>query len=87
MNFIWFCSISSVQNWLLRYAEDEWESAHKLIDEMSERDVICWSVMIGGYVYFEKAQIGMKVHQKMVYELGIEPDGVSAVNVPKPALV
>lgn len=54
---------------------------------LSERDVICWSVMIGGYVYFEKAQIGMKVHQKMVYELGIEPDGVTAVNVPKPALV
>lgn len=64
MNFIWFCSISSVQNWLLSlYAEDEWESAHKLIDEMSERDVICWSVMIGGYVYCKKAQIGMKVHQ------------------------
>lgn len=55
----------------------KWESAHKLIDEMSERDVIYWSVIIGGYnVYCEKAQIGMKVHQKMLYELGIEPDGV-----------
>lgn len=63
------------------------ESAQKLIDELSERDVICWSVMIGGYEYCEKAQIGMKVHQKMLYELGIEPDGVTAVNVSKPALV
>lgn len=80
-----FCAISSVQNSLLSlYAEDDdMESAHKLFDEMSERDVISWSVMIGGYVHCEEAQIGVKMFRKMVSELGIEPDGVTVVSVLK----
>ncbi|XP_062024972.1 pentatricopeptide repeat-containing protein At2g17210 [Rosa rugosa] len=80
-----FCYISSVQNSLLSlYAEDDdMESAHKLFDEMSERDVISWSVMIGGHVHCVEAEIGMKMFRKMVCELGVEPDGVTAVSVLK----
>ncbi|KAL6209554.1 hypothetical protein ACLB2K_020494 [Fragaria x ananassa] len=80
-----FCCISSVQNSLLSlYAEDgDMESARKLFDEMSERDVISWSVMIGGYVRCEEARIGMEMFRKMVCEVGVEPDGVMAVSVLK----
>ncbi|KAL6218480.1 hypothetical protein ACLB2K_011691 [Fragaria x ananassa] len=80
-----FCCISSVQNSLLSlYAEDDdMESARKLFDEMSERDVISWSVMIGGYVRCEEARIGMEMFRKMVCEVGVEPDGVTAVSVLK----
>ncbi|KAL6213667.1 hypothetical protein ACLB2K_013113 [Fragaria x ananassa] len=80
-----FCCISSVQNSLLSlYAEDDdMESARKLFDEMSGRDVISWSVMIGGYVHCEEARIGMEMFRKMVCEVGVEPDGVTAVSVLK----
>lgn len=80
-----FCSLSSVQNSLLSlYAEEaDMDSAQKLFDEMRDKDVISWSVVIGGFVHCDEAQIGMLMFQKMVYELGIEPDGLCMVSILK----
>ncbi|OMO86885.1 hypothetical protein COLO4_20878 [Corchorus olitorius] len=57
--------------------------ARMLFDEMCEKDVISWSVMIEGYVQSEEAEIGLKVFREMVSEDGIEPDGVTAASVLK----
>ncbi|KAM1454029.1 hypothetical protein ACFXTO_003592 [Malus domestica] len=80
-----FSFVSSVQNSLLSlYAEEgDMDSARNVFDEMRQRDVISWSVMIGGFVRCEEALIGMQMFRRMVAELGIEPDGVTMVSVLK----
>jgi hypothetical protein len=46
-----FWAISSVQNSLLSmYVDADMECARELFDEMHEKDVISWSVVIGGYL-------------------------------------
>lgn len=79
-----FLAIPSVRNSLLSmYAEDDMGSARNLFDEMSDRDVISWSVMIGGYVHGEEALVAIKMFRKMISEVGIEPDGLTMVSVLK----
>lgn len=78
-----FWSISSVQNSLLSlYADSGIELARKLFDEMCERDVISWSVMIGGYAQREEAYVALVLFREMVSKIGFEIDAqvmVSAV--------
>ena len=77
-------AIRSVRNSLMSfYAEFEMDCARKMFDEMSERDVIAWSVMIKGYVYSGVAQIGLRMFVEMSSEVGVEPDGVTTVSVLK----
>ncbi|KAG6712157.1 hypothetical protein I3842_05G090100 [Carya illinoinensis] len=79
-----FLTIGSVQNSMLSaYAEDDMESAQRMFDEMCDKDVISWSVMIGGYVRSEEAEIGLQVFLEMVSEVGIELDGIVMVSVLK----
>ncbi|KAI5592773.1 hypothetical protein BDE02_04G175800 [Populus trichocarpa] len=79
-----FWAISSVQNSLLSmYVDADMECARELFDEMHEKDVIAWSVMIGGYLQWEEPQVGLQMFRKMVLVPGIEPDGVVMVSVLK----
>lgn len=79
-----FQCIPSVQNSLLgMYAELDMESAKKLFDEMPGRDVIAWSVIIGGYVNNERPEIGLIIFWKMVSEGLVHPDEVTVVSVLK----
>ncbi|XP_023913663.2 pentatricopeptide repeat-containing protein At2g17210 [Quercus suber] len=79
-----FLAIPSVQNSLLSlYADSDMVNAQKMFDEMCEKDVISWSVIISGYVQNEEAQVGLQVYREMVFEVGIEPDGVTMVSLLK----
>ncbi|CAK7329083.1 unnamed protein product [Dovyalis caffra] len=79
-----FWTISSVQNSLLSlYADADMEFARELFDEMHEKDVISWSVMIGGYLQWEDPQLALLMFREMVSVLGLEPDGVVVVTVLK----
>ncbi|KAF3434864.1 hypothetical protein FNV43_RR21951 [Rhamnella rubrinervis] len=79
-----FLAIPSVQNSLLSmYAEDDMGSARNLFDEISDRDVISWSVMIGGYVHGEEALVAIQLFRNMISEVDIEPDGLTMVSVLK----
>ncbi|KAF8013215.1 hypothetical protein BT93_I1170 [Corymbia citriodora subsp. variegata] len=74
----------SVQNSLLgAYADVNMERAEDMFDEMLERDVISWSVMIAGHIYNEEADLGLGMFVKMASEAEIEPDGVTLVSVLK----
>ncbi|XVE66504.1 hypothetical protein DITRI_Ditri08aG0084600 [Diplodiscus trichospermus] len=78
------CAIDSVQSSMLcMYMDIDFGSARKLFDEMSEKDVISWSVMIEGYLQSEEAGIGLKLFRAMVSEDGIQPDAVTAASVLK----
>ncbi|KAK7851288.1 pentatricopeptide repeat-containing protein [Quercus suber] len=73
-----FLAIPSVQNSSPSlYADFDMVNAQKMFDEMCEKDVISWSVIISGYVQNEEAQVGLQVHREMAFEVGIEPDGVT----------
>ncbi|XP_030450321.2 pentatricopeptide repeat-containing protein At2g17210 [Syzygium oleosum] len=74
----------SVQNSLLGgYADVDMERAEDMFDEMLERDVISWSVMIAGYLHNEEADLGFRMFVKMVSEAKIDPDEVTVVSVLK----
>ncbi|KAJ0254375.1 Pentatricopeptide repeat-containing protein [Hirschfeldia incana] len=79
-----FLGSSSVQNSILSlYAECDWLSARKLFDEMSEKDVISWSVAIRSYVQSQEPVCGLKLFREMVREAEIEPDSVTVTSVLK----
>lgn len=79
-----FDSIDSVQNSLLSlYADSDMWSAQKLFDEMPERDVISWSVMISGYAWSEGPGIGLELFKDMLSDDGIRVDGVTVASVLK----
>lgn len=77
-------SLTSVQNSLLgMYSEIRMDCAEKLFDEMYEKDVISWSVMIRGYVHGDNHIFALESFKKMVSEFGVEPDGQTMVSVLK----
>lgn len=79
-----FLSVSSVQNSLLSmYADMAMEFAQNLFDQMSNRDVIAWSVMISGYVKSNKACVALGVFKEMLSEFGSKIDGHTIVSVLK----
>jgi len=83
-----FCGISSVQNSILcMYADSDSLSARKLFDEMSERDVISWSVVIRSYVQSKEPVVGLKLFKEMVHEAKTEPDCVTVTSVLKACTV
>lgn len=79
-----YASITSVQNSLLSfYAEFGMHLAHNLFDEMTDRDVISWSVMVAGYAQTEEETVlALELFQRMI-DFGITPDGKSVVSVLK----
>ncbi|GAB2219269.1 hypothetical protein Droror1_Dr00006902 [Drosera rotundifolia] len=79
-----FWGVVSLQNSLLgMYCDVDMESARVLFDEMFERDMISWSVMIEGYVQNEEAVLALELFQEMVSEAGVQPDGQAMVSVLK----
>lgn len=78
-----YSSITSVQNSLLNfYAELGMQLAHNLFDEMTDRDVISWSVMVAGYAQSEEATVALGFFKRMI-DFGITLDGQSVVSVLK----
>lgn len=76
--------VLSVQNsFLSYYAHTDIGTAQKLFDEMPERDVISWSVVIQGYVNSGGACDALDMFGKMSAEANVEPDGISIVSVLK----
>ncbi|ESQ50790.1 hypothetical protein EUTSA_v10023059mg [Eutrema salsugineum] len=83
-----FWGISSVQNSILCiYSERDSSSTRKLFDEMSERDVISWSVVIRSYVQSQEPVLGLKLFREMVREAKTEPDCVTVTSVLKACAV
>ncbi|KAL8483087.1 hypothetical protein ACS0TY_025948 [Phlomoides rotata] len=77
-------SHTSVHNSLLgMYTDFKMEYARNLFDEMYDKDVISWSVMISGYVHIDDNVIALELFKKMVSEFGVEPDGQTMVSVLK----
>lgn len=79
-----YSSITSIHNSLLSfYAQFEMHLAHNLFDEMTERDVISWSVMIATYAQSEdESVLALEFFQRMI-DFGEPPDGQSVVSVLK----
>ncbi|PIN10287.1 hypothetical protein CDL12_17134 [Handroanthus impetiginosus] len=59
---------------------EEAELARKVFDEMSERNVVAWSAMIGGYAKMGMVNEALGLFREM-QKSGIEPDGVTMVSV------
>ncbi|KAF8406708.1 hypothetical protein HHK36_008800 [Tetracentron sinense] len=79
-----FSAFSSVLNSLLSmYIDINMECARLLFGEMHDRDVISWSVMIGGYVQGGEARVALWLFRDMLSEVKIEPDGLTVVSVLK----
>lgn len=79
-----FCAITSVQNsFLSMYADIDMGFAQTLFDEISEKDVISWSAMIGGYMQSGNSQVALLLFREMLSTARIEPDGITTVSVLK----
>ncbi|XP_024995018.1 pentatricopeptide repeat-containing protein At2g17210 [Cynara cardunculus var. scolymus] len=79
-----FLATSSVQNSLLSmYADMAMEFARKLFDEMSNRDMITWSIMISGYVKDNESCVALGVFREMLSHLRTEVDGQTTVSALK----
>ncbi|KAI3502399.1 hypothetical protein L1887_30441 [Cichorium endivia] len=79
-----FLAISSLQNsLLLMYAEMAIEYAQKLFDEMPNRDVIAWSVMISAYVKTNKTHLALEIFKEMLSQSETEIDGQTIVSALK----
>ncbi|PIA46749.1 hypothetical protein AQUCO_01500357v1 [Aquilegia coerulea] len=80
-----FLTDISVQNSLLSfYSEfEEMEIAEKLFDEMPQRDVISWSVMIGEYVRSGDNLGALLLFQEMLSSDEVEPDEFTVVSILK----
>lgn len=79
-----FRAINSVQNSLLNfYTEFGMELARELFDEMRDRDVISWSVMIGGFVASEEETLALELFREMISDWAIRADEQIVVSVLK----
>lgn len=77
-------SSTSVQNSLLcMFTEIGIEYAENLFEEMYEKDVISWSVMIRGYVLHDEIWFALESFNKMASDFGIEADGQTMVSILK----
>ncbi|KZV48460.1 pentatricopeptide repeat-containing protein [Dorcoceras hygrometricum] len=77
-------SLKSVQNSLLcMYTEIGMEYAENLFEELYEKDVISWSVMIRGYVHHDEILFALNSFNKMATDVGIEADGQTMVSILK----
>lgn len=79
-----FWSLTSVQNSILSmYVDIGMVFARKLFDEVHDKDVISWTVMIGGYTQIGESLFALELFKQMVSESGIKMDGQIMVGVLK----
>ncbi|XP_076884413.1 pentatricopeptide repeat-containing protein At2g17210-like [Bidens hawaiensis] len=79
-----FLTVPSLRNSLLGvYANMAIEYAHKLFDEMSERDVVAWSVMISAYVKGDQALVALRIFKEMLSQFNTELDAQTVVSALK----
>ncbi|KAJ0963840.1 hypothetical protein J5N97_028962 [Dioscorea zingiberensis] len=73
----------SIQNALMSlYAKcEDLESAQRMFDEMSERDVISWSVLISAYGQVGEFLDALKLFQEMSMDTAIGLDGLAAIAI------
>lgn len=73
----------SIQNALMSlYAKfEDLKSARKMFDEMSQRDVISWSVLISAYAQVGEFPIALQLFREMSARTSISLDGLVAVAV------
>ncbi|XXG39166.1 hypothetical protein AAC387_Pa01g0195 [Persea americana] len=78
-----FSDVVSVQNSLLSLyvKSQDMVSAHQLFDEMPQRDLISWSVMISGYARCGEGQIALQLFQEMRSGECVDLDGLTVVSV------
>ncbi|KAG1361073.1 pentatricopeptide repeat-containing protein [Cocos nucifera] len=78
-----FSKDAAVQNSMLcMYAKcRELESARRVFDEMSERDVISWSALISGYAQSGEAAGALQLFEEMSNGGTIDVDGLAVVSV------
>ncbi|RZC45737.1 hypothetical protein C5167_038694 [Papaver somniferum] len=77
--------VVSVQNSLMSlYVEyGEMVCANLLFDEMSDRDCITWSAMIGGFVKTGDGYFALQLFREMFGVEGVEPDELTVVSILK----
>ncbi|KAK1430817.1 hypothetical protein QVD17_13853 [Tagetes erecta] len=56
------------------------EDAHKVFDEMPERDVVSWNVLISGYVKCKKFEDAVGVYLEMRDDKMVKPDEATVVS-------
>ncbi|KAA8523061.1 hypothetical protein F0562_009484 [Nyssa sinensis] len=56
------------------------ENLKKLFDEMPERDVVSWNVLISGYVRCDRFEDAIKVFRRMQQESNLKPDEATVVS-------
>ncbi|KAI3956184.1 hypothetical protein MKW98_008702 [Papaver atlanticum] len=80
-----FLDFISVQNSLMSlYVEHgEMVCAKMLFDEMSDRDCITWSAMIGGFVKTGDGYFALQLFREMFGVEGVEPDELTVVSILK----
>ncbi|XP_068645312.1 pentatricopeptide repeat-containing protein At2g17210 [Aristolochia californica] len=78
-----FSSVLSIQNSLLSLyvKSSNVETARTLFDEMTDRDVISWSVIIGGYAQSEKPEEAFRLFREICSTGVVSPDGVAIVSI------
>ncbi|KAL3641968.1 hypothetical protein CASFOL_012783 [Castilleja foliolosa] len=54
--------------------------ARKLFDEMPDRDLVSWNVMIGGYTHMSEYKNALEVFRRMQMK-GIKPNDVTLLNI------
>ncbi|XP_010266181.1 PREDICTED: pentatricopeptide repeat-containing protein At2g17210 [Nelumbo nucifera] len=77
-----FSTVASVQNSLLNMYVDfaNMDYAQQLFDEMPEKDVISWSVIIGGYAKCGGTGVAIRLFRDMISGFEVKPDGLIMVN-------
>ncbi|KAG9443095.1 hypothetical protein H6P81_018949 [Aristolochia fimbriata] len=78
-----FSSVLSIQNSLLSLYVKSGDIgiARALFDEMTDRDVISWSVMISGYAQNEKPNEAFRLFRQLCQSSEVNPDGVAIVSI------
>ncbi|KAI4352036.1 hypothetical protein L6164_006325 [Bauhinia variegata] len=55
--------------------------AEKIFNMMSDKNEICWSAMIGGYVICDSTREALSLYDEMVFKYGLNPTPVTLVSI------
>ncbi|XP_016451057.1 pentatricopeptide repeat-containing protein At4g21065-like [Nicotiana tabacum] len=77
-----FESLVFVQNSLVHFygAIGQAENAHKVFEEMSDKNLVAWNSVINGYALNSRPNETLTLYRRMVFE-GVKPDGFTLVSL------